>query len=153
MSELHNLNMFPRTAGKKKKTRYPVVKHAFSRFRYRGNILHTRNQHLGNHRGFPVAFSNGSSVAFSNTVSLVSCILHRIVSFPVDFHWNCPMNCQWHVPALVHLCDFRRVVFRPDNIMYNMMYTCVYIYILYRERERKNNKIYVYIYIYTYIDI
>ena len=30
----------------------------------RGKRLHTRNQHLGNHRGSSVAFSNGFSVAF-----------------------------------------------------------------------------------------
>ena len=32
----------------------------------RGKILHTRNQHLRNHSGFPVAFSNGLSAAFPN---------------------------------------------------------------------------------------
>ena len=36
----------------------------------RGKILHTRNQHLRNHRGLSVAFSHGLSVAFSNGVSL-----------------------------------------------------------------------------------
>ena len=34
-----------------------------------GKILHTRNQHLRNRPGFPVAFSNGCSVACSNGIS------------------------------------------------------------------------------------
>ena len=62
----------------------------------RDKRLHTRNQHLGNHRGFSVAFSNGLSVVFSNITSNVSCIPQRIVTFPVDFSWNCPMDVQWH---------------------------------------------------------
>ena len=32
----------------------------------RGKRLHTRNRHLGNHRGFSVASSNGYSGTFSN---------------------------------------------------------------------------------------
>ena len=38
----------------------------------RGNILHTRNQDLGNHRGFLVALSNGLSVACSTGSSRFS---------------------------------------------------------------------------------
>ena len=34
----------------------------------RANILHTRNQHLRNHRGSPVAFPNVLSAAFSNEI-------------------------------------------------------------------------------------
>ena len=71
-----------------------------------GNILHTRNQHIRNHRRFPVTFSNGCSVAFSNGISLVSGMFQRIVTFPVDFHWNCPMDCQRHFPLTFHVCDF-----------------------------------------------
>ena len=43
----------------------------------RGNILHTRNQHLRKHRGFSVACSNGFSVAFSTAISLFSGIFQR----------------------------------------------------------------------------
>ena len=47
--------------------------HALLRLRVgrslRGKRSHTRNQHLGNHRGLSVAFSNGSSAAFSNELS------------------------------------------------------------------------------------
>ena len=35
----------------------------------RGKRLHVRNQHLRNHRRFPVACSNGLSAAFSNGYS------------------------------------------------------------------------------------
>ena len=35
-----------------------------------GKRSHTRNQRIGNQRGFPVAFSNGLSVALSNELSL-----------------------------------------------------------------------------------
>ena len=57
-------------------------------------ILHTRNQHLRNHRGSSVAFSNGLSVAFSNRISLLSASFQRIVSCQVEFYWNSPMDCQ-----------------------------------------------------------
>ena len=36
------------------------------------------------------------SGTLSNITSLVSCVFQRIVTFPVDFHWNCPMDFQWH---------------------------------------------------------
>ena len=36
-----------------------------------GKLLHTRDRHLRTHRGFPVALSNGLSVACSNTISLL----------------------------------------------------------------------------------
>ena len=44
-------------------------------------ILHTRNQHLRNPRGFSVAFSNGCSIGFSNELSLVRGISRRILLF------------------------------------------------------------------------
>ena len=81
----------------------------------RGKILHTRNRYLRNHRGFPVAFPNGFSVIFSNTISLVSDIFRRIVTFPVDFHWNLPMDFQWHSPMEFHFCDFWCVIFCPER--------------------------------------
>ena len=59
---------------------------------YRGKLLHTRNRHLKTHRGFSVACSNECSVAFSNIISLLSGVSQRIASFPVDFHWKCPMD-------------------------------------------------------------
>ena len=54
----------------------------------RGKILHTRNRHLRNHRGCSVAFTNIFSVASSNTISLVSVIVQRIVTRPVDYAGN-----------------------------------------------------------------
>ena len=60
----------------------------------RVNMLHTRNQHLRNHRGISVACSNECSVAFSNGISLFSGIFQRFVTCPVDFHWSCPMDFQ-----------------------------------------------------------
>ena len=59
-------------------------------------MLHARNQHLGNHRGFSVVFSNGCSVAFSDGCSTFSGSLQRIVSFPVDFTGN----VQWPVSGI-----------------------------------------------------
>ena len=51
----------------------------------RGKRLHTRNQHLRNHRGFSVAFSDGCSVSFSNGISWFSRSFQRIVTCPADF--------------------------------------------------------------------
>ena len=48
-------------------------------------ILRTRNRHLRDHRGFPVAFSNGLSAAFSDESSTFGGVLQRIVTSPVDF--------------------------------------------------------------------
>ena len=53
---------------------------------------HARNRHLRSHRGFSVALTNGFAVGFPNGLSLVSCIVQRIVTFPVDFNLNCPMD-------------------------------------------------------------
>ena len=50
--------------------------------------------HLRKRRGCSVACSNALSVASSNIISLVSGIVQRIVTFPVDVHWNCPMDFQ-----------------------------------------------------------
>ena len=69
-------------------------------------IMHTGNRHLGNHRGFSVALSNRCLVACSNGISLVSGISQRIVTFPVDVHWKCPMDVQWHRPIQFHFCEF-----------------------------------------------
>ena len=55
---------------------------------FRGKILHTRNEHLGNHRGFPVACANGCSEVFPNISSLCSGVIKRIVASPVDFTGN-----------------------------------------------------------------
>ena len=81
----------------------------------RGERLHTRNQHLRNHRGLSVAFSNGLSVAFSNGISLVGSISQRIVTCPVDFEWTNPMYVQCHVPMKFHFCDFWCVICCPEH--------------------------------------
>ena len=54
----------------------------------RGNILHTRNQHLRN-RGISVAYSNGLSLAFSKELSLAQWIVTGIVrwTFSGIFQW------------------------------------------------------------------
>ena len=51
-----------------------------------------------NHRESSEALSKGFSVAFSNGISLFSCIFQRIITFPVDLYWNCPRDFQWHFP-------------------------------------------------------
>ena len=75
---------------------------------------HARNQHLRNHRGSSVAFSNGLPMVFSNRTSLFSGIFQRTVTCPVDFYWNRQMNVQWHFPMDCHFCEIWRVIFCPD---------------------------------------
>ena len=55
-------------------------------------MLHARNRRLRNHRGLSVVFPSGFSVAFSRGISLFSGIVQRIITFPVDLHWNFPMG-------------------------------------------------------------
>ena len=62
---------------------------------------HTRNQHLRNHRGVSVACFNGLSVAVPNGISLSSVTFKRIVTCPVDFYWNCQLDCQGYFPMPV----------------------------------------------------
>ena len=81
----------------------------------RGKLVHTRNQHLSNHCGVPVAFSNGCSVVFSNKMSLAGGMFQRIVTCPVDLYWICPMDVQRHFPLESHFCDFRRVILCPER--------------------------------------
>ena len=69
----------------------------------RGKILHTRNRHFRNHRGFSVVFCNG--------FSLFSGSFQRIVTFPMDVHWIFPMDFQWNFPMEFHFGDFWRVIF------------------------------------------
>ena len=80
----------------------------------RGKRLHTRNLHLRNHRGFPAAFPNGCSVAFSNVISLFSCMFQRIVTCTVDLYWNCPMDVQWHFPMDVYVWNVWCVICCPE---------------------------------------
>ena len=54
----------------------------------RGKLSQTRNRHLRNHCGFPVAFANGLSVTCSNIFSCVSGISQRIVTCSVVFTGN-----------------------------------------------------------------
>ena len=82
--------------------------------RNRGKILHTRNRHLRNQRGFSVAFSNGCPVAFSNIIALFSGISQRMTTFPVDFHWNHPMGCRWHLQMDSICCEIWCVICCPD---------------------------------------
>ena len=64
----------------------------------RGERLHAINQHLRNHSGFSVVFSDGCSLVCYNIISHFRCMFQRIDAFPVDLHWNCPMDFQLHVP-------------------------------------------------------
>ena len=63
---------------------YPHVpaQHPLKSRQHRGERLHTRNQHLRNHRGFSVIFSNGFSGIFQ----------HKFTS-----QWYCPNDC--HLPS------------------------------------------------------
>ena len=71
-------------------------------------------QHLRNHCGFRVAFSNGFSVAFCNRCALVGGTFQRIVTFPVDFHWKFPRDFQWHFPMEFQFYDVWCVIFCPE---------------------------------------
>ena len=73
----------------------------------------TKECDLRNHFGVSVAFSNGCSVAFSNGSSHVSGMFQRIVTFPMDCHWKCPMDVQRQFPIEFHLCYFWRVIVCP----------------------------------------
>ena len=61
----------------------------------RGKILHTRNQHLINHRGFSVAFPNGLSVVFSNWLSLSQW------KFTGNLQWIFSGIFQWHFTFVI----------------------------------------------------
>ena len=41
-------------------------------------------------------------------------MLQGVVTSPVDVHWSCPMDFQWHSPITNDLCDFWRLLFRPE---------------------------------------
>ena len=41
--------------------------------------------------------------------SLFSCSFQRIITCPVDFYLNHPMDCQWHFPMEFHSDDRRQV--------------------------------------------
>ena len=49
----------------------------------------------------------------TNINSIFMCIFQRIVTCPVDFHWNLPMDFQRHFPMTLHSCDFWRAFFCP----------------------------------------
>ena len=79
--------------------------------------MHTGNRRLRSRRGLSAAVSHGSSVAFSNGVSLVSDIFQMIVTFPVCVYWKRPMGIHWNFPMelpflRVLLCD----LFRPESL-------------------------------------
>ena len=73
---------------------------------FEGKRLHTRNQHLRNNRGFQRHFPMDGHWHFPTEFHFSVECLKRIVTFPVDVHWNCPMDFQWHFPMKCHLCDF-----------------------------------------------
>ena len=56
---------------------------------------------------------DGCSVIFSSIILFASGIFKRVVTFPVDFHWNCPMDFQWHFPMELHFSEFWCVRFWP----------------------------------------
>ena len=98
----------------------PVVSRPYlcsSEHQLRDNILHTRNRHLRNQRGFSVAFVNGLTVVFSNGI--------------YSFQWYVPKDCHFSSGCLIarrfpwaltgtfqqNLTsnDFWCLVFRPDD--------------------------------------
>ena len=82
----------------------------------RGKGSHTRNRHLRKHRGILVAFSNGSSVAFSNGISPVS-VLSKGLSraqwvFTGISPWTFDCVCQYIFMSVISgvLCTARDTV-------------------------------------------
>ena len=76
----------------------------------------TGNQHLGNRRGFSVAFPNGFSVAFSNELSLFNCISKGL------------SLSQWIFTGVVHWTFsgiFQRIfTFVISGVIYIYIYIC-----------------------------
>ena len=72
-----------------------------------------RHRHTPGQKSIPqkswwisVALSNICAVVFSNIQIICQLYFRRIVTFPADFRWNCPMDFQWHVQMKFHFCDF-----------------------------------------------
>ena len=65
---------------------------------------------------------HGCSKASSNGISLVSGILQRIVTCPVDVYWTFPTGPQGNFPMEFRFCDFRRVIVCPDWGMHMMLH-------------------------------
>ena len=98
----------------------------------RGTRWHTRNRHLRNHRGSPVAFSNGCSFQH---------VCNFLAVFPKGFalsQWiftGIVQRIQWHFPMKLHLLNFRCAIFCPDQrllvlpTIYNIyIYTYIILY-------------------------
>ena len=51
----------------------------------------------------------------SDVISFFCGIIQRIVTSPMDFHWNCPMDFQWHAPTECRFCNFWCAIFCPDH--------------------------------------
>ena len=105
----------------------------------RGNILHDRNRHLRKLRGFPVASSNGCSVAFSNGVEcLWFLVCNRLHVYNVCVHIYIYIYTYTHtyIHTHIHMCMY---VFAHLSI-YLYVYICI-----------ERNIICIYIYIYMYI--
>ena len=62
-----------------------------------------------------MVLSNGCSVVCSNIISLVSGIIQRIVTCPMDLYWNCPTDFRWHVPMMFICYEIWCVVFCPEQ--------------------------------------
>ena len=65
-------------------------------------------------------------MAFSNIVSLVSGIFQRIVTYPVDYYWTCPMDDQWHFPMEFSCCDVWCVIFCPGKSAAERVRACAW---------------------------
>ena len=49
-------------------------------------------------------------------IHLLNGMFQRIVTFPVDVHWICPMGFHWNFPMTFHFCGRetpRRITARP----------------------------------------
>ena len=51
---------------------------------------------------------------FSNIGAIFRGIFKRVVTCPVYFYWNRPMDFQWCFPVDVYFCDFLCEIFCPE---------------------------------------
>ena len=91
----------------------------------RGRRMHARNQHLRNHRGFSVAFSNEFSVAFSNGISFASGMFQRIINYPSGLSLELSNGCSGlHFPMEFDFCDVLCVICCHDTHTHTHTHTC-----------------------------
>ena len=79
-----------------------------------GKRLHARNRHLRNHRGCSAAFPMDVHWYFQRNFTCQR-YFAKDCHLPSGFVLELPNGFQWHFPMDVHVCDFWRVTFCPED--------------------------------------